>query len=147
MAGTTACGFYGVPLTPRSCDCDSVVCCEQVPAGATAAQVRVEPFNYTPMAVNSISSGSPHVRPIGRTCGEPDEIKKNTHPKISPLLQATLAQVRAEEQLRAAAAENARLKAQAQAALAREQELRAAAEENARLKAAAEEVHVASRSI
>ena len=44
---------------------------------------RPEPFNYTPMAVNSISSGSPHVRctPMGRTCGEPDEIKKNTHPK------------------------------------------------------------------
>ena len=34
------------------------------------------------MAVNSISSGSPHVRPMGRTCGEPDEIKKNTHPKL-----------------------------------------------------------------
>ena len=33
------------------------------------------------MAVNPISSGSPHVRPMGRTCGEPDEIKKNTHPK------------------------------------------------------------------
>ena len=42
---------------------------------------RLEPFNFTPMAVNSISSGSPHVRPMGRTCGEPDEIKKNTHPK------------------------------------------------------------------
>ena len=29
------------------------------------------PFNVTPMAVNSISSGSPHVRPMGvhRTCG------------------------------------------------------------------------------
>ena len=38
-----------------------------------------------PMAVNSISSGSPHVRctPMWAlsTCGEPDEIKKNTHPK------------------------------------------------------------------
>ena len=44
---------------------------------------RREPFNSTPMAANSISSGSPHVRctPMGRTCGEPDEIKKNTHPK------------------------------------------------------------------
>ena len=40
-----------------------------------------EPFNFTPMAVNPISFGSPHVRPMGRTCGEPDEIKKNTHPK------------------------------------------------------------------
>ena len=34
-----------------------------------------------PWRVNSISSGSPHVRPMGRTCGEPDEIKKNTRPK------------------------------------------------------------------
>ena len=42
---------------------------------------RREPFNFTPMAVNPISSGSPHVRPTGRTCGESDEIKKNTHPK------------------------------------------------------------------
>ena len=44
---------------------------------------RPEPFNSTPMGVNSISSGSPHVRPMGvhRTCGEPDEIKKNTHPE------------------------------------------------------------------
>ena len=42
---------------------------------------RPEPFNFTPMAVKSILSGSPHVRPMGRTCGEPDEIKKNTHPK------------------------------------------------------------------
>ena len=33
------------------------------------------------MAVNPIYSGSPHVRPVGRTCGEPGEIKKNTHPK------------------------------------------------------------------
>ena len=42
---------------------------------------RREPFNSTPMGVNPISSGSPHVRPMGRTCGEPDEIKKHTHPK------------------------------------------------------------------
>ena len=40
-----------------------------------------------PWGVNSISPGSPHVRPMWtlstRTCGEPelDEIKKNTHPK------------------------------------------------------------------
>ena len=34
---------------------------------------RREPFNFTPMGVNSISFGSPHVRctPMGRTCGEP----------------------------------------------------------------------------
>ena len=42
-----------------------------------------EPCNSTPMAVNPISPGSPHVRPMGvhRTCGEADEIKKNTHPE------------------------------------------------------------------
>ena len=33
------------------------------------------------MGVNSISFGSPHVCAMGRTCGEPNEIKKNTHPK------------------------------------------------------------------
>ena len=47
---------------------------------------RPEPFNSTPMAVNPISPGSPHVlrahMGVHRTCGEPDEIKKNTHPKI-----------------------------------------------------------------
>ena len=26
-------------------------------------------FNFTPIWVNSISFGSPHVRPMGRTCG------------------------------------------------------------------------------
>ena len=30
---------------------------------------RPEPFNFTPMGVNPISSGSPRVRPMGRTCG------------------------------------------------------------------------------
>jgi len=56
-------------------------------ARAWMVQVRVwpgtrrEPFTFTPMGVNPISSGSPPVRPMGRTCGEPDEIKKNTHPK------------------------------------------------------------------
>ena len=49
---------------------------------------RPEPFNATPMGFNSISSGSPRVRPMGRTCGEPNEIKKNTHPKhITALLR------------------------------------------------------------
>jgi len=48
---------------------------------AQANGTRHEPFNSTPMVANSISSGSPHVRPTGRTCGEPDEIKRNTHPK------------------------------------------------------------------
>ena len=51
------------------------------PPHKTCPRTRPEPFNFTPMGVNPISSGSPHVRPMGRTCGEPDEIKKNTHPK------------------------------------------------------------------
>ena len=51
-------------------------CGQRVPRGT-----RPKPFNSTPMAVNSTWSGSPHVRPMGRTCGEPGEIKKNTHPK------------------------------------------------------------------
>jgi hypothetical protein len=44
---------------------------------------RREPFNSTPMGVNPIPFGSPHVRPMGvrRTCGEPNEIKKNAHSK------------------------------------------------------------------
>ena len=45
---------------------------------------RHEPFNSTPTGVNPITSGPPHVQctPMGvhRTCGEPDEIKKNTPP-------------------------------------------------------------------
>ena len=43
---------------------------------------RREPFNSTPMGVNPIPSGSPHVRctPMGRTRGEPNEIKGKTHP-------------------------------------------------------------------
>ena len=48
-------------------------------------RTHLEPFNFTPMAANSISSGSPHVRPTGvhRTWGvrPPDEIKNKTHPK------------------------------------------------------------------
>ena len=49
------------------------------PRGGT----RREPFNPTPMGVNPTSFGSPHVRPTGvrRTCGEPDETMKNTHPE------------------------------------------------------------------
>ena len=41
-----------------------------------------EPFNFTPMGVNSISSGSPHVRPMWAlsTCGEPDEILQEKYP-------------------------------------------------------------------
>ena len=36
-----------------------------------------------------MSSGPPHVRPMGRACGEPDGIKKNTHPKyITALFRA-----------------------------------------------------------
>ena len=47
------------------------------------------PLNASPMAVNSIPSGPPHARPVWApgTCGEPNETKKNTHPKIvTPLL-------------------------------------------------------------
>ena len=38
---------------------------------------------FHPHGVNPISSGPPHVRPMWAlsTCGEPDEIKKNTQPK------------------------------------------------------------------
>ena len=54
----------------------------------TASGTRHDPFNITPMGVNSISVGSPHVRctPMGRTCGEPNEIKKNTHPEHTTAL-------------------------------------------------------------
>ena len=52
-----------------------------------------------PMAVNPISSGPPRVRctPMGvhRTCGEPGEIKQNTHPKcITPPLRDQVARAR-----------------------------------------------------
>ena len=44
------------------------------------------------MAANPISSGSPHVRPVGvhRTCGGPDEIKKKYPPEnnITALFRA-----------------------------------------------------------
>ena len=53
----------------------------QAYATKTAPGTRHEPFNSTPMAVNSIPSGSPHVRPMGRTCVGPNETKKNTHSK------------------------------------------------------------------
>ena len=43
---------------------------------------RRKPFHSTPMAVNSISFGSPRVRPMGRTCGEPNEIKKKYPPEM-----------------------------------------------------------------
>ena len=56
-------------------------CCPDFDVARTKNRTRREPFNFTPMGVNPVSSGPPHVRPIGRTCGEPDEIKKNTHPK------------------------------------------------------------------
>ena len=50
---------------------------------------RREPFNSTPMGVNSSSSGSPHVRPMGvhRTCGEPlAKSRKIPTRKMLPLL-------------------------------------------------------------
>ena len=60
------------------------------------AQHVPKPFNFTPMAVNpaspgaprarpSISSGSPHVCPMGRTCGGADGIKKTPVRKRLPL--------------------------------------------------------------
>ena len=58
-------------------------------ANALVQGTRGEPFNSTPMAVNPISSGSPHVRPMGvhRTCGEPDEFESRKIPtrNILPL--------------------------------------------------------------
>ena len=39
------------------------------------------PYNFTLMRVNSISFGSPHVRPMGRVRGEPSKFNGNTHPK------------------------------------------------------------------
>ena len=44
---------------------------------------RREPFDFTPMGVNPIPSGPPHVRPMWAlsTCGEPDEIKENALPE------------------------------------------------------------------
>ena len=54
-----------------------------------AAAVRGS-LNSTPTGVDSISFGSPHVRctPVGvhRTRDEPNEIKKNTHPKNATAL-------------------------------------------------------------
>ena len=46
---------------------------------------RCETFRFTRMAVNSISPGSPHVRPMGvyRACGEPDGIKTDANPQNS----------------------------------------------------------------
>ena len=40
----------------------------------TVRRTRPGPFNFTPMGVNPMSSGSPRVRPMGRTCGEPDDV-------------------------------------------------------------------------
>ena len=44
-------------------------------------KVQRELFVFTPNGGNSISSGPPHVRPIGRTCGEPIKIRKKTYPE------------------------------------------------------------------
>ena len=57
----------------------SLVC-----GGCIEHHVRREPFKSTPMGDQSDFvrlSARTHVRPMGRTCGEPDEIKKNAHPK------------------------------------------------------------------
>ena len=52
-------------------------------------RTRHGPFNSTQMGVNSISFGPPHVRPMGRTCGEPDEIKYVPTRKMLPLFLVT----------------------------------------------------------
>ena len=77
---------YACSMQPTTADLENVVplavlgWVPNVKGDATetskAACTRHEPYNITPMAVNSISFGSPHVRPMGRTCGEPNEIKK-----------------------------------------------------------------------
>ena len=56
---------------------------------------RREPSNLTPTGVNSVSFGPPHVRPTGRTWGEPTEIKKNTQPENIIALSREQAQAQA----------------------------------------------------
>ena len=76
-------------ILPRAAKPGRAAACSARPTWGAAASAacrcgtRHEPFNFTPMGVNPISPGSPHVRPTGvhRTCEAPDEIKKNTHPK------------------------------------------------------------------
>ena len=77
-------------------DCDKAMLCSgnlSTTCTAHVAEMRKEIGAYyvynlyvgrsipPPWGVNPISSGSPHARPMGVhcTCGEPDEIKKNTH--------------------------------------------------------------------
>ena len=89
-----ALGTRGEPKSCGLCGLVCPLCCRPAllirkarrqpgDAGGRRQRTRPEPFNFTPVGVNPISPGSPHVRPMGvhRTCGEPDEIKKNTHPK------------------------------------------------------------------
>ena len=66
--------LFGGQASPSCVTCGSV------------RSTRREPFNSTPMAVNPIPFGSPHARTTGRTCGEPNEIKRNTHPKNTTAL-------------------------------------------------------------
>ena len=54
------------------------------PSLCHGADVRVASRSIPPRrGSNSIPAGSPHVRPteVHRTCGEPNEIKKGTHPE------------------------------------------------------------------
>ena len=57
----------------------------RLPPWHRGGAVRVPSRSISPP--NPISSGSPHVRPMWAlsTCGEPDKIKKNTHPKYITL--------------------------------------------------------------
>ena len=74
--GWGACHPAGAVLCPGGAVVDKLVL-----VGVEALQW--EPLDFTPMAVNSISFGPPHVRPMWAlsTCGEPNEIKKKTPPK------------------------------------------------------------------
>ena len=60
---------------------------------ARAPHAHREPFNFTPTGFNSISFQldfvwlSPHVRPMGRTRGEPNKIRKNVNPTDFTRLQ------------------------------------------------------------
>ena len=67
--------IWAVACYTKGIDNNSFTGNEYVCAGPVPG-ARREPFNFTPMGVNPISPGSPHVRPMGRTCGEPDEVKK-----------------------------------------------------------------------
>ena len=83
---------FPLPYTKDLCDqtVASVAPSDYVDADADAPVRGVGRSISPPWGVNSISSGSPHVRPTGvhRTCGArpPYGIKKNTHPENTTAL-------------------------------------------------------------